>query len=293
MIIDAHAHFEPALLTAPQLIERMNANGINKTVLIAPVTIPAMYKKSDFAMGIQRKLMRYSIFHPLLRMMDNGFHTVPGQWNPWFRSVLGKPSLFRICTEPDNEAVANIVTAHPDRLMGWVWINPKKANWSQDLTRWIAKPGMIGVKVHPFWHRYGIKQLYPVAKIMMEQNKPLLVHLGFDRLADVRQFCLDFPKLKLVIAHAAKPFYQDVWPAIKQSAVHYVDFAGHHVDQSIVTDAINFLGAKHCIFGTDDPYGEASFSLQLKQWIDESGLSAADKELILYHNFTNLINSNS
>ena len=44
--------------------------------------------------------------------------------------------------------------AHPDRFWGWVFVNPRAADPQAELERWAGEPGWIGVKAHPFWHRW-------------------------------------------------------------------------------------------------------------------------------------------
>ena len=291
MIIDSHAHFEPALLNNDQLFVKMKLHGIDKTILISRITDPPVYKKADSVMGVQRKLMQWGWPRPLLRIMDNGFHTVPGQWNPWFRSLSGKPGLFKILLKPDNEQVAQVIAAYPDQLLGWLFINPKLEDWQDEFNRWKSAPGMIGIKAHPFWHRYLITQLYPLAQKAREEQLPLLVHLGFDCLKNVKKFCTDFPELTIIFAHAAKPFYQDLWPVIKSTPNKFIDLAGHHVDGQIVAQAVKALGPERCLFGTDDPYGDEDYALKLKSWIEQLNIQPSDKEYIYYKNILKIINT--
>jgi len=58
-------------------------------------------------------------------------------------------ATYAIYPRPDNASVAAVVRAHPDRFLGWIFLNPRAAVGLDELERWRTVPGMIGVKLHP------------------------------------------------------------------------------------------------------------------------------------------------
>ena len=102
--------------------------------------------------------------------------------------------------------------AHPDRLYGWIAVNPRAADACQEVAKWAGQPGWIGVKAHPFWHRYPVALLDEVAAYCSEKGMPLLLHLGADEgQGDFRYPPERHPRLKIVYAHAGVPFYGKLW----------------------------------------------------------------------------------
>jgi predicted TIM-barrel fold metal-dependent hydrolase len=289
MIIDVHAHYEPGILDLDGIIRKMDQRGINKTVLISRVTDPPMYKKPGILMGIQRFIMRKSYLRPIAKILDDSFHGTKGEWNPWYRRVTGKQGMFKILQEPDNQSVAEAIRRYPDRFLGWIFVNPMNDSWVQEIDRWSKEPGMIGVKVHPFWHRYSVSKLDQVAEKVQSLGKPLLMHLGFDNIKAIAEFCARFPELKVIFGHAGVPFYWDIWPIIKRNPHKYVDLSSHHVDQGIIAKVVDALGPERCLFGTDDPYGESDAGRTIIRWISEMPLSLEDKEKVFSKNFIRII----
>jgi hypothetical protein len=61
-------------------------------------------------------------------------------------------------------------------------------------------PGFIGVKAHPFWHRYEPIELLPVAEQLSKIGKPLLIHAGWGSHGNYDILLKNLPELKLLIS---------------------------------------------------------------------------------------------
>ncbi len=59
--------------------------------------------------------------------------------------------------------------------------------------RWKDSPGFIGIKAHPFRHRYPPRELAPVAERAHQLGRPLLIHLGFGEHGDIGELIDKFP----------------------------------------------------------------------------------------------------
>lgn len=290
MIIDAHVHFDPRLLDGEGIRKRMAVVGIDKSVLISRVTDPPLYTKPGTLMAMQRLMMRSRLLRPMMKMIDDSFHKTPGTWNPWYRRLGGRGGAFQILLDPDNQSVAEIVAQYPEQFYGWIFINPMRQRWQEELMRWQKISGMVGIKVHPFWHRYPLAGVEAVAKEAERYHLPLLVHLGFEKPIAVKSFCARHPTLPIIFAHTGVPLYQDLWKEVRQFPFVFIDLSSHHVDENIMRNAVGALGSERCLFGSDDPYGEPGASALIKSWIEKLPISADEKEGILGGNFARIIN---
>lgn len=248
MIIDCHYHFEPWLLTQDRLLKKMCACGVDKVALMGVINEP-IPKPPDFLLKILRFALTHRSFRFLAKMLAANF-TPEG-------NIKIPAGVFQLYPDPANEPVFQAVADNPDRFLGWVFVNPKgETNQIQEFNRWKDNLGFIGVKAHPFWHRYPPVELLPVAEQLAKMGKPLLIHAGFGSHGDYDALVQKVPSLKLVLAHAGFPLYFDTWKKIKNNKNVYVDLSQtSYLNDRTTRQAVEYLGVERCLFGTDGPYG--------------------------------------
>lgn len=285
MIIDAHAHYEPRLMPLENLIQAMDQAGIAKTILIPALTDPPETKKADFPLAIQRFLFYHRQLRPLGIAITKSMYRERGEWNMWWRKQTRGPQRFSIITNPANASVADAIARYPDRLAGWIFVNPARPEALAEIERWRNGPGMIGIKIHPFWHQFPMVQAESVARRARELNLPLLVHLGFEPYQNYRWLAERYPGLKLILAHLGIPYYADAWLAFGKYPGVYFDIAStYHVDQRLIRLAVKTLGADKILFGTDRPYAHANAAECIKSWVENLALSDGEQEKIFHSN---------
>jgi hypothetical protein len=248
MVIDAHYHLDERLETVDRLLDQMGRHGIDRTALIAAMVDPLPEGVLPMALaGVVRTALAgrlRPVGRPLYRSMvrrDGRFHMLL-----WSR---------RIYPQPDNRSVDRVMRLHPDRFCGWVFVNPGAGDPVAEAERWAGGPGWIGVKAHPFWHRYPVAMLAGVADFCSRRGWPLLVSLGPDRdTGDYRWLPERFPNLTLVYAHAGVPYFGELWEYARMKANVFVDLSGPHLDERLRRRAVRMLGAGRCLYGTDGPY---------------------------------------
>lgn len=248
MIIDSHYHYEPRLQTVDNLIKKMDQNGIEKTVLMATLC-DLLPETREFLL----KLLRFFLWNRSLRFFAQTF---AGDFNEQGEVMLPGKTV-EIYPDPDNQPVAELIKKYPDRFLGWIFLNPKgNRDFLAEFDKWKDVPGFIGVKTHPFWHRYAPKELLPVAEHLEHSGKPLLAHMGFDAHGEFLPLLDEFPKLKLILAHTGFPGYRDTWKKIRKYSNVYVDVsADAYVSERFTREAVDWLGEDRVLFGTDGPYG--------------------------------------
>jgi len=288
MIADAHYHLDPRLESVEQLLAQMQVHAIGRVALIAAPCDPLQVGRAGAAFV---RFMR--------RALEGG---APRLGRILYRSTVhrsGRVSFLSpsalIYPEPDNDAVERAFSAHPHKFVGWIFLNPSAKPPVEEAERRFRNPGWIGVKAHPFWHRYPVAALDDVAALCQERDKPMLVHLGAGAgRGDFRRLPKRFPRLKLVYAHAGIPWYGTLWDdAIRRENV-FVDLSSPYLDKALRHRALRALGASRCLYGSDGPYGYPGrdggydHGAILRQ-ISQAGLAAQDLDRVLGGNFNSLV----
>lgn len=284
MIIDSHYHLETRIESVKDLLAGMDRNGIQRTALIPTMVEPFhMGRTAGEAGELMRKLL-------LSRMNFAGRFFYRTTVDPRGNFVL-LTKKYKIYDSPDNGEVALTVEKYPERFVAWVFVNPAVHDAVAEAECWMERPGAIGVKAHPFWHRYPVTRLEPVADLCNQKGWPILIHLGGDkRSGDYRRLPEQFPKLKIVYAHAGVPFYKELWDYIKTKKNVYVDISSPYLNEATARMTVKEVGAHKCLFGSDGPYGfvddrgKYDHSV-IKGWIERLPITDVEKEKILGANF--------
>jgi len=248
MIVDCHYHLERRLLTDDELLKKMDECEVDKVALMGVINEP-IHKPSEFLLNILRFTLTHRSFRFLAKILAANF-TSEGD-------IKLPTGIFHLYPNPKNEPIFQAVADKPDRFIGWVFVNPKGGtDQIQELKKWIDSPGFVGVKAHPFWHRYEPVELLPIADQLVKKGKPLLIHAGFDEHGDYDVLLQKVSGLKLILAHAGFPLYFDTWKKIKNNKNVYVDLSQtSYLNDRTTRQAIEYLGVERCLFGTDGPYG--------------------------------------
>ncbi len=249
MIIDMHYHLDERMETMDRLLDQMAEFQIDKIALIAPMVDPFHVE------GVAEKLARFvrnlltGFCQPLGKVAYESTVTKSGQF-----SILGK--TYDIDRLPDNEVVAGALAAHPDKFLGWIFINPADENSVAVIEKYASFPGWIGVKCHPFWHQYPVSILDDAAALCVEKDLPLLIHLGGKKDNGDYQYLPDkHPDLKIIYAHAGVPHYQKLWDDAKRRKNVYIDLSSPYLDEPLRRAAVDAVGPGKCLYGTDGPFG--------------------------------------
>ena len=248
MVVDCHYHLDTGLLSVDTLLRKMDDCKTEKVALMGIINEP-IPKPPEFLLNILRFSLTHASFRFLAKILAANF-TPEGD-------IKIPTGVFHIYADPENEPVFQAVANNPDRFLGWVFINPHgKSDPLQELSRWKNQPGFIGVKAHPFWHRYPPVALLPIAAELTKIGKPLLIHAGFNAHGDYESLLRQAPGLKLILAHAGYPLYADTWKIVKSNKNVYVDLSQtSYLNEKTTRQAVEYLGAEKCLFGTDGPYG--------------------------------------
>lgn len=138
-----------------------------------------------------------------------------------------------------NEDVAEFC-AHSPRLLGFASIDPNISQRPADeLDERVRNQGFKGLKLYPTYQHFypNDAKLYPMYAKAQELGIPVLLHIGSSIFTGARMkygdpiylddVAVDFPNLKIVMAHSGRPFWYD--KAFALARIHeniYMELSG-------------------------------------------------------------------
>ncbi len=290
-MIDCHIHFDPSLITARDMIKSMDAFGIEKAALIAPLcpdlapTILTRFGTPVFRSGITSNI------GPVRRLMRKMYQ---GWVKPDNKVDVGGKEV-AVMAQPDNSLVADALKQHEDRFLGWIFVNPQGPVLPVDeIERYAKTPGMIGVKAHPFWNNTSVSRLVDAAALCREKGLAMLIHMGTGQSGDFKLLPEKFPEVNFIYAHAGIPYQKAVWEYVRSKDNAYIDLsAPAYVDVKIATRALASAGADKCLFGSDGPYfhhenGQYDYG-ECLSILKATGLAKQEMEQVGGRNFLKVI----
>lgn len=287
MIIDCHAHLEPRVLDVERMLAKMDAAGIDRVALL-PTMMDPLPHTPERLLAVMRRVMAHRATRPLAEVTHRLTLTRSGDLR------LGR-DVYRIYRQPDNDTVVRVVAEHPQRFLGWMFLNPGADRAVlETLERYRAAPGMIGVKLHPHWHDYRTEILGPLLRRLQELKLPVMFHFGFRARGGFRELCRAFPRLVVIAAHAGFPFFGDLWRYRDECPNLHVDLSSPYLDEELARRAVAAMGPARCLYGTDAPYGfhepDGSYDYgAIRGWIDRMPVTGAERDAILGGTFASLI----
>lgn len=200
-----------------------------------------------------------------VRFEDYERQSVPG-----VRTIVfgGKARLSGVWV--DDRFVAACVAQHPDKLIGFLSVDPTQDGWERELREGHQELGLRGIKLLSMYagFRPDDERLDPLWNYATQHALPVLLHTGTTFVAQAPLECtlprhLDrvatrFPDVKLILAHLAHPYEGECIAVIRKhpnayadiSALHYRPFQLYHslmlVQEYGVWDKL--------LFGTDYPF---------------------------------------
>ena len=226
--------------------------------------------------------------------------------------ILGKDYGFAGDKRDDNlsdDDTAQFVRAHPDRFIGFTAVHPDRTidvNLDK-IARAVSQFGLRGIKLNPASGFYpNDERLYPVYGKAMALGLPVVIHMGIKPPSEgsrlkychpiyIDDIAVDFPELKIVIAHAAYPWVEDLVMAalyapnvsVDISTLNQVEEAvGYPVLQPALKILAKSLGPGNIVFGSD---GIFNMEAIIQAVLQADFLTDSDREMIFYKNAQKLL----
>ncbi len=211
-------------------------------------------------------------------------------------------------TPAANDWISRYTRDHRDRLLPVGSVHPRHTRDPRgDTRRLFDELGIRMLKVHPPHqlvaanaHIDGDEALAAIYATAQEAGRPIMIHTGTsifpgarNRFADpmaVDDVAVDFPRLKLILAHAGRPLYMEtaVFLARRHPNVS-LDLSGIPPRKLLeYLPRLEELSAK-CLWGTDYPSpGVVSIKKNVAEFLSLA-LSDEAKERILWSNAVSVL----
>jgi predicted TIM-barrel fold metal-dependent hydrolase len=200
----------------------------------------------------------------------------------------------------DDRYVAKYVAAHPDRLIGFLSVDPTQPGWEEELRFGHQELGLRGIKLLSMYagFRPDEPRLDPLWSYAQQHRLPVLLHTGTTFIAQAPLECtlprhLDpvaarWPEVRIIMAHLGHPYEGECVVTARKhphlfadiSALHYRPFQFYHslmlVQEYGIWDKV--------LFGTDYPFTNVDATLaglrSLNRMLEGTSLPRLDGDAI-------------
>lgn len=200
----------------------------------------------------------------------------------------------------DDQYVADYVAAHPDKLIGYLSVDPTQPGWQDEMRHGHEELQLEGIKLLPMYagFRPDEKSLDPLWKYATKHRLPVLLHTGTTFVAQAPLECtlprhLDvvaarFPEVKIVMAHLGHPYEGEAIVTARKHPNVYVDISALHYRpfqfyQSLMLVQEYGVWPK-LLFGSDYPFTTVNASIDglrsLNRMLEGTALPRLNEEEI-------------
>jgi predicted TIM-barrel fold metal-dependent hydrolase len=154
------------------------------------------------------------------------------------RAVVLAMRFRNVGVDVSNDTVGSYVRQHPDKLLGFMSVDPHEPDPVNEMERAYYSLGLKGIKMSPIYQDYHPmdKKAQKIYARAQELGLPILVHQGatFPRRAPLKHgmpylledVALAFPDLRMVIAHLGHPWEHETIVLIRKQPNLYSDISG-------------------------------------------------------------------
>lgn len=139
-----------------------------------------------------------------------------------------------------NEIIADYVKAHPEKLVGWASVDPNEPDCVEQLIYCVKELGLRGLKLGPVYQHFDPmdRKHWPLFAKCQELDLPIMWHQGttFPSRARLKwglplqleDIAMDFPDLRMIVAHLGHPWEEDLVVLIRKCPNVYTDISAVH-----------------------------------------------------------------
>lgn len=170
----------------------------------------------------------------------------------------------------DDAYVADYVAKDPDRLLGFLSVDPTQPGWQDELRHGHETLKLRGVKLLPMYAGFKAcdRELEPLWEYCEKHGLPVLMHTGttfvkqapldctFPRL--IEPVALKYPGIKFILAHLGHPWEGECVVTIRKHPNVYADLSALHYRPFQLYQSLMLVQEygvwDKVLFGTDFPF---------------------------------------
>lgn len=176
-----------------------------------------------------------------------------------------------------NDAVKAQADLAPDRLIFFTSVNPAEKDYMAELERTHQDLGAKGIKLGPIYQ--GVhpldKRYYEIYRYAEKHSLPIVIHMAatfvreypleYARPIHMDQVAIDFPELKLILAHLGHPWMDETITIIRRHPNVYADLSALYYRPWQFYNGLKLLTEygtwKKALFGSDFPFTQPADSI--------------------------------
>ncbi len=199
-----------------------------------------------------------------------------------------------------NDEVARHVARAPHRLLFFTSIDPAQPDYMDELERTHRDLGAVGVKLAPLYQNVHPQdaRYYDIYRYCSKHGLPILFHAGtsfvsgtpldYSRPIHFDAIAVDFPELRMVLAHLGHPWEGETIAVIRRHPHVYADLSALYYRPWQCYNSMRLLveyrTAHKVLFGSDFPFATTAGSLEgvrgVNTILGASGLPSIPEEVI-------------
>jgi len=200
----------------------------------------------------------------------------------------------RLLDEHDFEARNKIVSAsvskYPDRIVGFVRVNPWVSNCVQQMKMAIREWGFKGLKLHPIAESFQANDeiVYPLMEEASRLKIPVQIHSHQpgSQPALIGDLADRFPDVTIIMAHMGMALYKDAIFVGRKCPNVILETSAQPWTHRISKTVVDTLGATRLVFGSDAPLHHQEIELKKVQM---ASLSDGELRLVLGENMKRVL----
>ena len=177
----------------------------------------------------------------------------------------------------DDKYVADYVATHPDKLIGFLSLDPTQPGWQEELRHGHQQLKLRGIKLMPMYagFRPDDSVLDPLWQYASENSLPVLLHTGTTFVSQAPLECtlprhLDpvaarFPDVKIIMAHLGHPYEGECIAVARKHPNVYADISALHYRPFQLYQSLMLVQEygvwKKILFGSDYPFTTVQASI--------------------------------
>ncbi len=184
-----------------------------------------------------------------------------------------------------NEYVAEYVGKHPEKLIGFASVDPQDPDAVEQLDDAIQRLKLRGLKMGPIYQNVAPtdSRFRRIMKRCEELRVPVLIHQGTTFCANVsleisqpillQPLALEFPKLRMVIAHMGHPWIDETMVLIRKNRNFFADISALYYRPwqfyNALISAKEYGVLDRLLFGSDYPFTTPQSSMDALRKVNE------------------------